>query len=372
MADTGLWTGGIIYPAAGIDIEFGQTDGTGTTWLWQKITGWDSPPVQGPGVIPRAGDHGAWASPQYYAARPLTLTCTASAPSQAVRDQARALLQQAVPVSDLALLRYDEPVSKCCLVRRSGPATEAYPTLADVTFTIGLVAPDPRKYSYAEKSLSITPVPAGAGGGLVVPFTIPFTLDAANPPASGYATNAGNFGSPPIMVIYGPCTAPVLANLTTGQSVSWSQVSLAAGQVMVVDFLNRQAWINAPTIPSMPGVSPGGGSYAPADIFSAWWVLQPGANLVQLAATTSSGASAALYWRDAYVLCPLEDVAFPAELRSGFGVEHAGQLQAVPVVPPHRPDRAVATDQLFRHDPMVTKEGLNALQAWRRRAQLRV
>jgi len=298
--DTGYWTGGIIYPAAGLDIEFGQVDVNGTAWLWQKITGWDGPPVQGAGVIPRSGDHGAWASPQYYAARALTLTATASAQSQALRDVARAMLQQAVPVSDLAVLRYDEPVPKQCLVRRSGALTEAYPTLADVTFTIGLIAPDMRKYGTIQKSLLVTQVPPGAGGGMVVPFTVPFTLDAAPPPGAAYCVNAGNFGSPPIVVITGPVSAPQLANVTTGQTVSWSQLTLPAGQTLTVDFLNKQAWLNAPVVPSMPGISPGGGAYVAADISSAWWVLAPGSNLVQFTGTADSAATAQFLFNDCW------------------------------------------------------------------------
>ena len=179
--------------------------------------GWDGAPVQGAGVIPRSGDHGAWASPQFYAARTLTLTCTASAQSQALRDVARAQLQQAVPISDLAVLRYDEPIPKVAYVRRSGAVTEAYPTLADVTFTVGLVAPDMRKYAATGKTVTISPVPSGGGGGMVVPFAVPFALDAAVPPGSTIAVNAGNFGSPPVAVINGPVTGPSLANLTCGR-----------------------------------------------------------------------------------------------------------------------------------------------------------
>jgi hypothetical protein len=147
--DTGYWTGAIVNPSAGLDIEFGQVDSIGTAWLWQSLTGWDGPPVPGAGVIPRSGDHGAWPSPQWFAARTMTLTVSAAAQTQALRDVARAQLQQAVTVGDsgqLVTLRYDEPVPKQCLVRRSGQLPEKCPTLADVTFTIGLVAPDMRKY----------------------------------------------------------------------------------------------------------------------------------------------------------------------------------------------------------------------------------
>jgi hypothetical protein len=302
--DVGYWTGGIINALAGLDIDLGQVDSNGTAWLWQSITGWDSPPVQGSGVIPRSGDHGAWPSPQYYAARTLTLTATASAVSQALRDVARAQLQQAVPVGsdgNLAVLRYDEPVPKQALVRRSGQVTEKYPTLCDVTFTIGLVAPDPRKYGTIQKQLPIIPAASGGGGGLVVPFTVPFTLDPGPPPSEGYCTNAGNFNSPPVVVITGPVDAPALANLTTGETVYWSQASIPAGQSMTVDFLNRQAWIGATAAPGLPG-QPLDGTYQPADLFSAWWTLQPGQNLILFAGQdTGTGTGALICYYDSWM-----------------------------------------------------------------------
>ena len=299
--DVGYWTGGLIYAAAGIDIEFGQTDSNGITWLWQKISGWDGPDVQGTGVIPRSGDHGAWASPQYYAARALTLTVTASAPTQALRDQARALLQQAVPISDLAQLRYDEPIPKYSWVRRSGKVTEAYPTLADVTFTIGLIAPDPRKYAAAGRALTINLQPSSVGGGLIVPFTVPFSLDAASPPGAATATNAGNFPTPPVAVVTGPVSGPVLTNLTTSQSVSWGGLTLGAGDKLVVDFLNKQAYVNPSMVSTTVGIPSTGGTYWPADVSSAWWDIGPGNSVLQYGGIASSGASAVFYWSDSWV-----------------------------------------------------------------------
>lgn len=299
--DTGYWTGGLIYQPAGLDIEFGQTDSDGITWLWQKLDGWDSPDVQGSGVIARSGDHGAWAAPQYYAARQMTLTVTASAPSQALRDIARSRLQQAVPVSDLAKLRYDEPVPKFTWVRRSGKVTEAYPTLSDVTFTIGLVAPDPRKYAASSRSLRIGLLAASAGGGMVVPFTVPFTLNAASPPGASVVTNGGDFVSPPVVVLVGQVGAPTVSNLSAGSTVSWSSLNLGTGDVFVIDFLNKQAFVNPSTVSRVPGVPSTGGTYWPADISSAWWDLAPGDNVVQYGGNAGSGSSATFYWSDTYL-----------------------------------------------------------------------
>jgi hypothetical protein len=299
--DTGFWTGGLIYSAASLDLEFGTTDSNGITWLWQKIEGWDSPDIQGAGVIARAGDHGAWASPQYFAARNLTLTVTASAPSQALRDTARTLLQQAVPISDLAMLRYDEPVPKYTWVRRSGKVTEAYPTLSDVTFTVGLVAPDPRKYAMAQKTLLIGLLSSGGGGSMTVPFSVPFSLASAPPPGTATAINSGNFATPPVAVVGGPVAGPTLSNLTTGQTVSWSGLTLNSGDVLAVDFLNRQAFVNPTTVSTSPGIPSTGGTFWPADATSSWWQVGAGTSQLQFGGTAGTGATARFYFQDAYI-----------------------------------------------------------------------
>jgi hypothetical protein len=296
VSDLGYWAGSLTCTPSGqngialpqVSVTFGAVDSNGTAWLLQKVDGWDSPDVQGGGVIAKAGDHGAWQSPQYYAARAITLTLTASAQSQALRDVARAQLQQVVPVSDLAVFQYDEPVPKFAQVRRSGRVTEAYPTLTDVTFTVVLIAPDPRKYAVAQGSQLVGVIPTSPGGGMVVPFTVPFTLDAASPPGSTLVISNGTFETRPTITIKGPITAPAVSNVTYGMTVSFSQLTLAATDQLVIDFLNRVAYLN--------------GVYRPADLDSAWWVLEPGNNMIELSSTSAgSGASMLAEWNDAFV-----------------------------------------------------------------------
>lgn len=290
--DTGFWGGSIAYtpsagtPAPAASISFGQVDENGICWLWQKLEGWDGPDVQGGGVIPRSGDQGAWASPQYFQARTLTWTVTASAPSQALRDVARQLLSSAVPVSDLATLTVGEPVPKQVRVRRSGKITEAYPTLADVTFTIGLVAPDPRKYGTQVYSASANALPSG-GTGFTSPFTSPFSVPAQAPGGSLAVTNAGNFETRPVITITGPISAPGLVNVTTGQTVSWSGLTVPSGSQLIVDFDARQALLD--------------GGYAPADAFSSWWTLPPGTSTIQLTGNSDSGAAFVCQWSSAWI-----------------------------------------------------------------------
>jgi hypothetical protein len=295
--DVGYWTGSIAYtpsagtPASPATISFGAVDGNGICWLWQKIDGWDTTDVQGAGVIPRSGDHGGWPSPAYYAPRTMTWTVTASAPTQALRDLARSILQAAVPVSDLAVLTYDEPVPKQALVRRSGKIPETYPTLADVTFSVLLVAPDPRKYGTQLKS-DVAYTLNNSGIGFTLPLALPLALPAQPVGGTLQLLNAGNFETRPVVTISGPITAPALVNQTTGQTVSWSGLTVPAGSTLTVDFNVRQATL---------GGAGATAAYRPADAFSVWWTMPPGMSTIQLTGSADTGASMVCQWRDSYM-----------------------------------------------------------------------
>lgn len=296
--DQGYWSGSLTYapewlPAA-VSIPLGGIDASGVSWIWASLTGWDSPPSVG-SVIQRSSDHGGWAAPQFYGPRILTLTVQASASTQALRDAARAALQQAVPIgtssTDLAVLIRNEPVPKQVLVRRNASAqvTETYPTLTDVVFTIPLVAPDPRKYAPAQVSQVILPAP------IIDPLTLPFsaglpqTFPGGLPPESVTLTafNAGTFETRPQISLTGPISAPQIVNASTGQQISYTNLVMGSTDVLTIDTDNRQSFLN--------------GSFYPADPFSTWWVLQPGTTTVYAAGTTTGGATLTVTWSSAWI-----------------------------------------------------------------------
>lgn len=288
MADIGYFTAGITYtPPLGAgpatDLELGAVDANGTWWLLPTWDGMGGPDTVGQ-VVQQAGDHGGWATPQFYGSRLLTLTVQATAVNQALRDVARAYVQQAFPVSDLALLRWDEPVQKQLLVRRTGRIVETYMTLNDVVFSVPLVAPDPRKYSSVLHQLSATQQSFAAG--LAPPFTPPLTLPAGAPAMSVACTNAGSFETRPLVTIQGPITAPAVVNQTTGATVSFSALTLTGTDVLIVDLSTQTATFN--------------GAVRPADLASFWWVLPPGTTTVQVTGTGTTGSSMTVAWRDAW------------------------------------------------------------------------
>lgn len=280
-------TAGILYaPAWGppMDVELGTTDANSVQWIVSGLDGDGGPPMHGQ-VVPSAGDHGGWATPQFAGPRLLTLTVTAMAPTVAARDVARAQIYGALPISDLATLRIDEPIPKQMLVRRSGEIPETKLTDTDVRFTIGLVAPDPRKYSTVLHQATATQ--ASAAAGLAPPLTPPFTLPAGAPPMAVAVTNAGSFETRPTITIAGPITGPAVVNQTTGAAVSFSGMTLAAGDQLVVDLLAKQSYLN--------------GVYRTADVSSSWWSLPPGTTTVQVTGTGSTGSTMTVAWRDAWI-----------------------------------------------------------------------
>lgn len=288
MADLGYFTAGVLStPAIGppVDLEFGVTDANGTWWLITGWTGMDGPDVVGQ-VVQKAGDHGGLATPQFFGSRPLTLIVQATAVSQAQRDVARAFVAQAFPVNDLATLRWDEPVPVQMGIRRTGRIAETYMTLIDVVFSVPLVAPDPRKYSTVLHSL--TSNQAAGPAGLAPPLTPPFTLPAGAPPMSVACFNAGSFETRPLVTIQGPISGPAVVNQATGQTVSFSGLTLGATDQLVVDLNAQQATFN--------------GAVRPADLFSSWWVLpQQTTTTVQVTGTGGTGSQMRVDWRDAWI-----------------------------------------------------------------------
>jgi hypothetical protein len=280
-------TAGIAYtPPLGspANIEFGVTDANGVQWIVADLAGDDGPPLHGQ-VVTSAGDVGGWATPQFAGPRLITLTLQVLAPNPAARDVARAQVAMAFPISDLATLRIDESIPKQMLVRRSGEIPGPKVADSDVRLIIGLVAPDPRKYGTVLHQLTATQ--ASAAAGLAPPLTPPFTLPAGAPPMAVACTNAGSFETRPTVTITGPITGPAVVNQTTGAMVSFSGMTLAASDQLVVDLLAKQSYLN--------------GVFRTADISSSWWVLPPGTTTVQVTGTGATGSSMTVAWRDAWI-----------------------------------------------------------------------
>ncbi|MEU5442772.1 MULTISPECIES: phage distal tail protein [Streptomyces] len=244
-------------------VALGAVDSAGVAWYLQTLEGWDSPDVRAE-FTDREGDHGAWASPVYLGARPITLSGTIVAPSRALLDQAMDQLRAAARLCDTVLTVW-ETVPKQAIVRRSGKPLMQYASATAATYSVMVTAADPRRYGITLES-ETTRLPS-VTGGLTLPATTPWTLSATVVAGQIDAANEGDFESRPVLSIAGPVVAPqvqVQMPDNTVRLVSYAQ-DLAAGEVLVIDTDKRTVTINGAVSRRRFLTLPSGWPVLPAD-----------------------------------------------------------------------------------------------------------
>ena len=130
-----------------------------------------------------------------------------------------------------------------------------FPTLVDVEFTIPLVAPDPRKYSTTLLVPTAT-IPAPVINPLTLPVTLPHRVPRQHAAdrlggdlrqQRDVRDTAGDHG-------VGPISNPSIVNAATGQVITFTGLTLAATDQLIISTDARQAFLN--------------GSFEPADVNS--------------------------------------------------------------------------------------------------------
>jgi hypothetical protein len=159
------------------------------------------------------------------------------------------------------------------------------------TFQLQLVAANPLPVAAAVSSGAFASL--AAGGGLTLPFSLPFTL---GDPTGGAVTitPGGTVATWPVITINGPITAPIVQNATTGKLLSLSALSVAAGDVLTIDMLNELVYVNSPSNSKVGLID-----YAISD----FWTLTNGvANSVRLSGSNTTGATGGtVTYHDAYL-----------------------------------------------------------------------
>jgi hypothetical protein len=209
------------------------TDGAGVDWVITDVKGWDSPGVRAE-MAPRQADHGAWASPVYLDARPITLAGSIDAPTREALDAAVEQLIAAVSLTDTTLV-IGETIPKQATVRRSGQLLIERRGPYSATYSALVTAADPRRYSTTLQSQS-TPLPSTTGG-LTLPITMPITITATTASGSISLSNAGTIATRPVFTLLGPVTTPTISVQYpdgTVRALVYSD-SLAAGDLLVID-----------------------------------------------------------------------------------------------------------------------------------------
>jgi hypothetical protein len=223
-------------------VTLGTVDASGVDWRLMTLEGWDSPDSRSE-FTERESDHGAWASPVYLSARPITLTGTILAPSQALLEAAMDQLRAAAGLTD-TLLTVWETTPKQAVVRRSGKPLMQYLTDTKASYSVLVTAADPRRYSTTQ-STGTTALPS-VSGGLTFPVTFPITFSATAVAGSITAVNSGNVDTRPVLTIAGPVVAPSVSALYPDGTVRQLiySLDLASGDVLTIDSDARTVLLN--------------------------------------------------------------------------------------------------------------------------------
>lgn len=274
-----------LEPATGPPLVLNATDTAGVQWA-AALDGWDSPDLRA-SLTPRPGDHGSLDGASTYAERVLEVKGLALASTPEERARAVDRLTRASNLWDTyARFVVTEDPERFVTVRRSGKLNIDEDYLG-FEFSLGLLAPDPRKYSLALGRLTVgLPI---AATGRTYSRTYPRTYGPPGSSGTFLAENVGNIDTRPVVYVVGPSVNPTLENATTGELIAFA-ITVPAGHVLAVDF-------DARTI-TMDGANRRGVRVQGTH----WWTLVPGVNEVRYRADTwNADSTATMEWRSAWI-----------------------------------------------------------------------
>lgn len=161
-------------------------------------------------------------------------------------------------------------------------------------FQLALVAADPTVYAELLQTADTTALTVGGGGAEVFPHGFPYSYGDYSGGGNVNVTNGGEVPSYPVVEVYGPITAPSIFNVTTGKVVSFTALTIAAGDFLEVDMKAETVELNG---------SPDVNLIGKLDVASSeFWALEPAVNAIRLSGSAFDAATKArVKWRDAYL-----------------------------------------------------------------------
>lgn len=232
--------------ASGVDLDgldLSGVDDRGVDITLNKIDGWAGSPASTLTVTQRAGDHGGWSSSNpRFKSRVLTLAGTVTADDPALVRDTVDLLNDAAALDPVKLTVTESGRDRWCMVQRQDDVLIDDTIAHAVTFSMQLVAVDPRKYG--DTIVQSTHLPT-VSGGLTWPLTWPVRWDGVATSGVISIDNPGNIASPVKLRIDGPIDGPRVTHLASGKTLMFStSLALAAGDWLDVDMARREVLAN--------------------------------------------------------------------------------------------------------------------------------
>jgi hypothetical protein len=271
--------------ATGATWQGNVTDDSGVDWIVEDEAGWSSSPPVRPQQEDKSAGDGAWQGPGAYAARVITLSGTAIAPSQTLMLWAKEAIKAAASPRALAPLQVDEAhLSRMVMVRQTDDVAIKDLGRDAFTFSLIMTAADPARYSIGDVPQS-TGLPATSVTGWTYPRVYPRLYGGSGGPAQGSVVfvQEGNYDATPATITFsGPLITPTVAHVQTGRTLSFD-LTLGQYDTLIVDLAAGTALLN--------GTASRAGTLTPG---SAWFLLVPGSNELQFrgaAGATTDGST---------------------------------------------------------------------------------
>ena len=269
--------------------SFTLNDPTSTTpvFLDEPIAGLSMPPIRtSSGTY--SGRDGGYVGSQFYGMRLITLT-GAIFGAPALLESTRLAFEAAVSTGSVLLTittnAGNQYVLNCYLDSLDIPMVRS---TSKAPFNLTLIAPDPTIYDNSAGGLQTVGITPVGGGGVTWPIAWTPVIWAPGTLAQTVINN-GNVVIYPKITLTGAATNPTITNTTTGQFFTIQGLTTSAGDVIVIDMLNRTVLLN------------GGYILTYVLLTSSWWALLAGSNSITLTTNNSADTvTGVISWRSGY------------------------------------------------------------------------
>lgn len=218
------------------DLNFTAIEDSGVLWVLEDLQGWGSPkPTLN--VVQRPRSDGGWGGNSYLSPRTITLDGTVICPDPSLLEDAIDRLNAAVTLAPTTLTVWKNGVARTATVRRQDEVLVSQTGDRAASWSIQVVAADPRKY--AAPTSASTGLPSSSGG-LTWPITFPAMWSGVVNSGTVSIPNIGNYPAPVTIRVFGPIVGPIITHIGSGsQLVFSSSLSMAAGEFLDIDMDNR-------------------------------------------------------------------------------------------------------------------------------------
>jgi len=189
---------------------------------------------------PRAS--GAWSGSKFGKGRAVTVAGMIDAPTPEAAQGALDRLGTAISREEFPLRVTEAASTRWAPVYQTGEIIPKWLNGLQVAWSFQVASDDWRKFG--DELAATTGLPSEAGG-LAVPLSIPFSVDAVSASGQVSLVNPGNESGPVTLRIDGPCTGPAITHTSTGNALVFaSSLVLGAGEFLIVDMEARTVLAN--------------------------------------------------------------------------------------------------------------------------------